>query len=520
MARLRGVDRADLANLALLVGVAVALRAPALTSHGLYRDDAWPALATRTDVREAMRLGVTVPGFELALRAWLGFSRSTLWAQAPVLVASVATVVGVYLLARGVGLGRIAGLAAGGIMALSPVNVVYATRVKQYAFDSLGAVALLAAAVWLWQRPGSWPRWGLVAVVAAVTGFLSASTVPVAVVAMASCAWKGLRAGDGPRRPAVVVPLAHAGLLGVYAALVLGAVPPPLRALWGDNFVDGSSPSRLFESTVHVLDMLMAGLLYRHGPLGPVVLALVVLGAVAYRRDLAVLAVGPLAVALGLALAERVPLGGGRTDAYLYPGLALAVAMAVQKVLDSPPAVRLPRAFLNRSLNGLLAVGIVVFALTDGRQHVRSNPYPGADIAALQTAIRHQMEPGDGIVVSPFSRYPWALSSPRPASIVFSPAYTTGFTVSSSEPDELIIAAEYVEGGYDPAAAVRFAAGRPRVWHVVTDTPPSDTPPEAQAHEEDAERLLIGDGWRVVRRLDVHGAHAHLLEAPARAGAA
>ena len=55
------VDRGDVANLALLVALAVALRAPGLTSHGLYPGDAWPALATRTDVRQAMRLGVTVP---------------------------------------------------------------------------------------------------------------------------------------------------------------------------------------------------------------------------------------------------------------------------------------------------------------------------------------------------------------------------------------------------------------------------------------------------------------------------
>lgn len=501
----------DLANLALLVAVAVALRAPGLTSHGLYRDDAWPALATRTDLRQAMRLGVTVPGFELALRAWLGLGRSTLWAQAPVLVASVATVAGVYVLARRVGSGRVAGLVAGAMLALAPVNVVYATRVKQYAFDGLGALALMAAAVWLWQRPGSWRRWGLLLAVAMLTGFLSASTVPVAVVAMATCAWKGWRGGRVSRRPAVVVPVAFAASLAAYAALVLGAVPPPLRALWATNFIDGSRAGRLVETTTDVLDMLMAGLIYRHGALGPAVLVLVVVGAAAFRRDLAVLVLGPLAVALVLALAERVPLGGGRTDSYLYPGLALATAMAVQRALDLRPLARLP----GNALNGVAAVAIVLFALTSGRQHVRLNPYPGADLAALQTDIRRQMEPGDGIVVSPFSRYPWALSSRRRALIVFSPAYTTGFTVSSSEPDELVIAAEYVEEGYDPAAAVRFAAGHRRVWYVVTDTPPSDTPPEAQAHEGDAERLLVADGWRVVRRLDVQGAHANLLEAPA-----
>jgi len=194
----------------------------------------------------------------------------------------------------------------------------------------------------------------------------------------------------------------------------------------------------------------------------------------------------------------------------LYPGLAVAIGMAVHRLLESPLARRLP----GYAANGLLAAGIVAFALTDGRKHVRLNPYPGTDLAALRSEIRRELEPGDGVVVAPFSRYPWALASPGPVPTIFSSAYTTGFTVSSLDHDELIVAAEYVENGYDPAAAVRFAAGRLRLWYVATDTPPGDTPPEAQVHEDDAERLLLADGWRMVRRLKVHGAHAHLLIAP------
>ncbi|HYX43924.1 MAG TPA: hypothetical protein VE760_02695 [Acidimicrobiales bacterium] len=507
-----------MADLALLVAVALALRAPALTTLGLYRDDAWPALAARTDLGRALRLGITVPGFELAVRLWMGVSRATLWAQAPVLAASVATVVATYLLLRRVGCGRTAALVAGAILALSPVHVLYATRLKQYSFDALLALAVIAAALWLWRRPWSRGRWGLLLGVCTAAGLFSASTVPVGVVAMGASAWRGLRGPAVPpsgsdaepaRRLAVVAPAVYALVMAAYAAAVLGSVPPRLHALWEPGFVDASGPGRLVSTTWDVASAFAAGLFYRRGPVGPLFLAAAVAGAVAYRRDLAVLAVGPLAVAFALAVARRAPFGGGRTDVYLYPGVALAVAMAFQKLIDTG---WLPRG--ERLVHGAVAVGVVAFAVTGGRAHVRHNPYPGVDMAGLQAAVARQHEPGDGVVVTPFSRYPWALYGDSRPIVDLSSRFTTGFTVRDRSPDTLIVEAEYVEEGYDPGVVVPFAERHRRVWYVATDSPVSDTPAEAQVHEGDAERVLLARGWRLERRIAVDGGHAHLLLPP------
>ena len=512
----------EAADLVLLVGVALALRAPALTSVGLYRDDAWPALAARTDLGRALRLGITVPGFELAVRLWMGVSRSTLWAQAPVLVASLATVVATYVLVRRLGCGRTPALVAGGILTLAPVHVLYATRLKQYSFDGLLAVAVIAAAVWLWARPGSRSRWALLLGVCTAAALFSASTVPVGIVAMGASAWRGLRAGAAPgtttalgprgpaRRLAVVVPGVYALAMAGYATAVLGSVPPQLHALWEPGFVDASSPGRLVSTTWDVVSAFAAGLFYRRGPLGPLVLTAAVVGAVAYRRDLALLAVGPLAVAFALAVARRAPFGGGRTDAYLYPGVALAVALAVHHAVDAGWFARVGE----RLVHGTVAVGIFAFALTAGRAHVRHNPYPGVDMAGLQAAVARQQEPGDGVVVTPFSRYPWALYGERRPVVDLSSRFTTGFTVRDRSPDTLIVEAEYVEEGYDPGVVVPFAERHRRVWYVATDSPPSDTPAEAQVREGDAERLLLDRGWRVERRIEVEGGHVDLLLPP------
>jgi hypothetical protein len=498
---------------ALLVVVAVGLRAPGLSAHGLYRDDAWPALASEVGLGRAMRIGVTTPGFELFLRAWLSVSRAGWWAQVPALVASTLTVIAVYVLVRRIGCGRVAALAAGGVLALSPVSVLFATRVKPYSFDALSTVVVIATALALSRHPNSWRRWALLLLVSLGAGFFSASTLPVSVAAMAWSAlltlgqcWRDRRA----RCLAVAVPAVFLALVSVYASVVLASVPESLHESWRTNFIFASSFDELARTTMGVLDAFVAGILYRHGPTGPMVLLALVVGALWYRPRVASLVVAPVLVAVGLAFAQRVPFGGGRIDLYLYPCVALLVALSVQKVLDLAAG----RIVSARLVEVALALGIVGFAATGGRAHVRANPYPAADMGALYVAIEARMEPGDAVVVAPFSRYPYALYGARRPELVFDTRYTPGFTVRSGDPDVFIMPAEFFEGGYDPDAAVRFAQRRSRVWYLATDTPASDTPAEVQANEYVPEQRLIADGFTPTERVDAYGVHADLLVRP------
>ncbi|MDP8937022.1 MAG: hypothetical protein M3O23_04745 [Actinomycetota bacterium] len=496
-----GHGAGEAAAVLFLLAVAAAVRVPALSTLGLYRDDAWPMLATRTDVGRAVRIGVTIPGFEAFLRAWGTVSASTPWAQAPALLASLAAVAGAYLVARRLGCDRAAAIVAGGVMALAPMAVLFATRVKPYAADALAALVLVALAVRVSERPTT-RRWTALVVVAVIAPVFSASVLPVALTAVAWSGWRTWRAGGGletARWAAWAVPAGYVAVVAVYALLVLGNVPPPLRDSWASHYVDGVGSARF------VLDEFAAGVFYRHGPTGPLLLAAVVVGVVWARRDLAPLLLGPVAVAFGLAVVDRAPFGGGRTDVYLYPCVALAVALTAQKALQR---VRVPGTVL------AVAAAVVLFAATVGRTHADRNAYPGADTARLIAAVRGQMAPGDGVVVAPFTRYAFALyDRPRPR-LVLSSRYSTGFTVASPDPNVLIMPAEFYETGYDAAAAVPFARDRARVWYLATDTPRSDTPVEVQAHEYEPERRLLEDGFVVERRLDVDGAHANLLVRP------
>ena len=491
----------DSAATVFLLGLALAVRVPALSTSGLYRDDAWPMLATRTGLGRAVRMGVTTPGFEVFIRTWGGLGSSTWWAQAPALAASVVVVAVAYLLARQLGCRPAAALVGGGVLALAPMAVLFATRVKPYAFDALSCLLLLALAVRLAERPGT-RRWAALAAACVAAPLFSASVLPVALTAMAWCGWRALTASGTTalgRRLAVAVPAGYAVVVAGYAAAVLGNVPPPLRDSWASHYVDGPGSARF------VLDEFASGIFYRHGPTGPLLLAAVFSGVVWARRDLAPLLLGPVVLAFGLAVVDRAPFGGGRIDVYLYPCLALALAVAVEKALAVRPV---PVAAL------VVGAAMVVSAATISRNHADHNPYPGADTAGLIAAVRAEMAPGDGLVVAPFTRYAFALyDRPRPE-VILSARYSTGFTVASPDTDVLLLPAEFYETGYDPDQAVPFARDRRRVWYLATDSPLSDTPAEVQANEHEPERRLLADGFVVERRIDVAGAHADLLVRP------
>ena len=241
---------ADVAAMSFLVVLALAVRLPALSTTGLYRDDAWPMLAVRTDLARAMRIGVTIPGFELFLRAWGSASTSTVWAQAPALLASVTAVVLVYGLARRLGCHSSAAMVAGGILALAPMAVLFATRVKPYAIDAVSCLLLLALAIRL-AADVSGRRWAALAAVAVAAPLVSASVLPVALTAVAWAAWRTWRAPDATQQGRVLafaVPAGYAAMVAAYSAVVLGNVPPRC-AIRGPAITSTDRPALASSST-------------------------------------------------------------------------------------------------------------------------------------------------------------------------------------------------------------------------------------------------------------------------------
>ena len=111
-------------TLGAVVLVGVWLRLSGVTSHGLWRDDAWVAMTSRVSMGTALRMGATAPGFTLIERSWVLLDPgSSAWAQLLPLALGVAGIVAMFLLARYVGLSRWLALATAAFVALSPVAI-------------------------------------------------------------------------------------------------------------------------------------------------------------------------------------------------------------------------------------------------------------------------------------------------------------------------------------------------------------------------------------------------------------
>jgi len=447
---------------ALLMGIAAVgavARLGGFSSGTLYRDDAWVALTTRVSLSTAARMVVTSPGFVLAERVWIGWFPHSVWAdQLPTFLASVAGIVVVGRLARWWGLSAPASLVAAGIVALAYSDVQFATRVKPYAFDLLGACLVLWLAEGVRRHGPRAAPWLAVASVAVCAFSLTPLPLVVAV-------WVVLGVEAVARRTLSVrlVASGAAAALGLAALwlAVRGGISPRLRSSWDGYYLVVSSPHGFAHSARTILDGLVHGVgvttpslgLHGLGTLDRVaLLALFALGLVSWRRQL--LCVAALAAALVLSIPSFVPLGTGRTDAYLYPAIAMIVAEG------ATTAWHLARRAHRAVAVGVLCAALVVAGLLGADRVVHRQGYPGGNFAVAAGVIHRGLAHGDLVVIGGTARWPWSYYEVRHVRIVHSDLYNNGYTTLSDSPRVEVIPGTAIEGGY--LAASQRAARRVR----------------------------------------------------------
>jgi len=363
------------------VGLAAVLRAGPLGPSSLWLDDAWVALLSRADrAGDLWTMGFTFPGFAVLLRGWfaiVGFSETT--AQVLPFAFGFAGPAALWFVCVRRGLSVGASLIAAGLLVASPVLVEYSTRVKSYTLDALLAVVLLGLGWWLVERPRSARRWAVAVVVTAAATVMSAAVAPYA----AGIVVGGLVAGGV--RQALVAGAAYGAFGLVWWAVALDrSVNSGLRAFWSDFYVDG--PGDVVDGLYRVLDGF--------APLPVWVTALVLLAVgvelVTRRSPLLALVGMPLVVAVVLAALELAPLGGGRTDAFLFPALALAVGVGLEPLVS-------------RWWVGAVAVALLVVLAPSAR------PYPAEDVRPLIELAESQRRGDDAVLVYPATRWAYAL---------------------------------------------------------------------------------------------------------------
>lgn len=467
-----GTAPVDVVAVVGLVALAAVLRAGPLAPGSLWLDDAWPAMVSRAgSLGDVLLVGLTAPGFVALLGAVLAVGgRDPAVAQALPFACGVLAVPAVYAVARQARLARGAALVAAGVLLTSPVHLTYSTRVKQYTLEALAVLAVTSAALAVARRPDRARAWAVLLAVA-VTGTVASSVV--AVPASAALGAAGIAAvaagradGAGPRalRLAAGTGLAWLAFAAAWwVGVVRPAANPALTEFWAP-FLGPGSPA----AWPGVLDGL--------APV-PVVVAGAVLaaGAVAVARRgpvLAVLVLGAPAAAAVLALAGVAPLGGGRTDVYLYPVLCLVVGAAgdaAGRLLRRAAGARAagPGA---RAAGGLAAAAVVAGLVAAAPA---PQPYPGEDVAPLVRRVDAQARAGDVVLVYSATRWGHAYATAWPVRLVDAPALANGFDVAVQAPPGVRVAVLPPQRGTPEGHAVEVpprVAGAQRVWLLTSHT--------------------------------------------------
>jgi hypothetical protein len=446
-----------LAVVVLLVAAA-ALRVRPLAPHSLWIDDAWVSLLSKVHtVKDVRRISVASPGFVAFLKVWFKVVRfSELRAQFPAYVFGILGPPAVYLTARAWRLGRPAAFLAGGLVLASPVHIRYSSRVKAFTLEAFSAAVLLVIADRLLAQPHRRTRWYAFAGAAAIATMLSAPLVIIAVPGFLAGFVAARRSAErGIPRAGVEATVAY-GLFGIawYALVIRNAIDNNLVAYWRDYYISHRSVGDLFSTTVRDFTRLARAF----APV-PAALTLLALAACALwmsrrRVDRAVLLFGPLVLAAALAALERNPLGGGRTDIYLYADIAIALACGADALLSHIPA---PTAA------GATAAAVVCLAILT----LPVPAYPKEDLREMLAIVDTNAQPEDVILLYPKARFAAALYSDWPFHLrgpVPGASVTTPFDVVIDRP-RTFVPLDTVPVRFAGSIAAAKATGG-RIWYV------------------------------------------------------
>jgi hypothetical protein len=248
--------------------------------------------------------------------------------------------------------------------------------------------------------------------------------------------------------------------LGALWLAVRGGISPRLRHSWDGYYLVLTSPHGFAHSVRDIVDGFVRGIGVTTPALGisglgsldrAAILVLFVLGLARWHRQL--LSLSAIAAALVLSIPTLVPLGTGRTDAYLYPAAAMVLAEG------AAVAWHAVRRFAPTLAVVVLAGSVALAGVLVADRVIHRPGYPGGNLRAVGL-------PAAGrplVIVGGTARWPWAYyDDAGPVAIRFSTLYNNGYTVVSKDRNVLVIRGTPIEGGY--RGQVAAAVARARGW--------------------------------------------------------
>jgi MFS family permease len=439
-----------------LVLIAFFTRYASLDPDSLHIDDAWVLLGWKADRWvDIQRAGSTSLGFVLMLRAWLGVVGSS-YSDAQLLpfVISLFSAPAFLLVALRTRIRYPAALLGSAMLLASPTLVSYSTRVKHYSLEVLLAILLIGLAAAILRDPTARRAW-----IAYVLGSVVALVISFAVLGVVLA---GLGAGlvallrqEGIARlwrscalACTISAALFAG--GWFLTIIRPTLSTALRDFWSGFYLSDAVGRPNVAPWWHWTDTASSGLLAHDWKLlrflfegaftGPTTVLLVGFVAatllVGFRRPLHALLFGiPFVVAVGGSAAQVAPLGGGRTDAWLYAPMTFMIVSAVDVVLQWAHGAQRrgvgdarPNALVARG-RGLVLSGIVsLIALLCLLNIPSPASFPWPDAEPLVRRLEAGRRSSDLVVVAPNFTFNYALQAPQHITTKVSTRNSTRFT--------------------------------------------------------------------------------------------
>jgi len=400
----------DSAIVVLLTVASGLLRVGDLAPSSLWLDDAWVAVVHRVSYFDAVDTGVTAPGFAFSLKVWfdlVGFSE--LGSQLPAYVAGSVAAAAAFVVLRGRVHVAIA-VGAGIAVAFAPIHIEQSVHVKQYTIEVLLAFLIVSCGLRALDEPEKAARLRDLAVVSTVAilfSFVLLSVVASALIVVAVVAAR--KDGRAAVRPLawLMLPVVSSGVL--YVSLIRFRLHDGLRAFWAPHYIDTGSGIRVgLESTLGRLHEVLEGF-SSLPPEATSIVVVVALGALLARRvSYFCITVLPILFAIILAALERAPLGGGRTDLYLFAPLLIGAALGTGVLLDLA-SERRPLAAPRRRAASVFGVAVLVGVTAAQWLSLDVRPYPNEDLRPLIEILEENRQPGDVVLLYYISQYGYGL---------------------------------------------------------------------------------------------------------------
>lgn len=485
-------SRSSVALLALgligLLAVALYERWPALDPYSLWLDDQWvTVLARYASLRELFELGAPVPlGFVVMLKMVMTVFGDHAWTMqiAPLVFGLVQIPLIGWLAFRITG--RVSlGLFAAALLTGSRTFAIYNIRVKQFSFESLVTLVLLALAVLWLQRRGR-GTWLALITVAALSMLASFTAAIVGLLVVNGLLLHRVLGADDElptvTRATIVGCLLYDAFAVAFTALVHASQSnSDIVSFWNVYYMplnDWSAAwAYLSSDGVRFLVGAVPGNLSWLAVGAAIAPALLLI-----RRGWRLAGVGLIVFYVGLLAASAMhlyPLGGRRTDIFSYPVTILAITVAIwlarrrSRVL---PAVAL----------GVVLLEIVLFF---PRMRIRYADAGGR--AVIELVSEHASNSDDGLIVAPQTNWAMGCYGRWPVRLVRVDDSTNGFFVEIERAHSLVLRESAIDAQLD-----RFCLTAPdRIYFVsIRRSPARDQ--------------------RIVEVIETHGYAAVSIESP------